>query len=162
MHRSDSVCPVGLFVPPMLRSDCQRILMLATQVFKCRCSDRTSSESLHWRLPYTGDFGQVVTCRCSDRTSSESSRWRLPYVPILLPQSGFQRIITLGLRSTNVVKSTITRMFVGLRMFLHIWWPTPRSAVPYLQSSARFVDRSEREKDSFTSPTLLFTGHSNR
>ena len=64
------------------------------------------------------------------------------YVPIL-PRSGYQRIITLGLRSTNVVKSTISRMVVGLRDSLHIWWPTPRSAVPYLQSSARFVDRSE-------------------
>jgi hypothetical protein len=47
---------------------------------------------------------------------------------------------------TGVVKSTICRMVVGLRMFLHIWWPTPRLAVPYLQSSARFVDRSERER----------------
>jgi hypothetical protein len=45
-----------------------------------------------------------------------------------------------------VVKSTISRMVVGLRDSLHIWWLTPRSAVPYLQSSARFVDRSERER----------------
>jgi hypothetical protein len=45
-----------------------------------------------------------------------------------------------------VVKSTISRMFVGLRIFLHILWPTPLLAVPYLQLAARFVDRSERER----------------
>ena len=55
----------------------------------------------------------------------------------------------------TVVESTISRMVVGLvRDSLHIWWPTPRSAVPYLQSSARFVTEV-REKDSFTLNKVL-------